>query len=301
MLPNSLPNSLPLSLPNPRRCLLFVPGARPDRFEKALATNADQVCIDLEDAVPLADKVTARRATLDFIAAAGICRSELGLRINRATTDLGRADLVAIASGGFRPAFVMLPKVESAEEILGVLDVLNHAEIPLIAQLESPHAVFEARLIARATRRVQALMFGCFDYAVAARIKPAYDGWLWARGMIAAAAAEAEIGVIDVPSLEIKDLAEVALDTQRVMDLGFTNKSAIHPAQVDAIQRAFLPTSHELAYAEKVVAAMKAADGAAIAVDGKLVDRPIELAALRVIELAKLGLRDKDSKLAQVA
>jgi citrate lyase beta subunit len=94
---------------------------------------------------------------------------------------------------------------------------------------------------------------------------------------------------------------EVALETQRVMDLCYTNKSAIHPAQVDAIQRAFLPTSHELAYAEKVVAAMKAADGAAIAVDGKLVDRPIELAALRVIELAKLGLRDKDSKLAQVA
>lgn len=284
---------------NPRRCLLFVPGSRPDRFEKALATGADQVCIDLEDAVPLADKATARRATLDFIAAATQSRGELGLRINNATTELGRADLVAIASGGFRPAFVMLPKVESANEILGVLHILCHAEIPVIAQLESPHAVFEARSIARAARRVQALMFGGFDYAVAARVKPGYDGWLWARGMIAAAAAEAEIGAIDVPSLEIKDLAAVATHTQRVIDLGFTNKSAIHPAQVDAIQRAFLPTSDELAQAEKIVAAMQAANGAAIAVDGKLVDRPIELAALRVIEIAKLGLRETDSNMAQ--
>jgi citrate lyase beta subunit len=288
-------------LPNPRRCLLFVPGSRPDRFDKALASDADQVCIDLEDAVALADKATARRATLDFIAAAGPLRSELGLRINNATTALGRADLVAISSGGFRPAFVMLPKVESADEILRVLEVLNHAEIALIAQLESPHAVFEARAIANATKQLQALMFGGFDYAVAARIKPGYDGWLWARGMIAAAAAEAETGAIDVPSLEIKDVPEVALDTQRVMDLGFTSKSAIHPAQVDVIQRAFLPTSHELAHAEKVVAAMQAADGGAIAVDGKLVDRPIELAAIRVMELAKLGLRDTDTRLANVA
>lgn len=286
---------------NPRRCLLFVPGSRPERFEKALASDADQVCIDLEDAVPLADKATARQATLDFIAAAGSLRSELGLRINNATSALGRADLVAISSGGFRPAFVMLPKVESADEILRVLEILNHAEIPLIAQLESPHAVFEARAIANATKQLQALMFGGFDYAVAARIKPGYDGWLWARGMIAAAAAEAETGAIDVPSLEIKDVPEVALDTQRVMDLGFTSKSAIHPAQVDVIQRAFLPTSHELAHAEKVVAAMKAANGGAITVDGKLVDRPIELAAIRVMDLAKLGLRDTDTRLANVA
>lgn len=286
---------------NPRRCLLFVPGSRPERFEKALASDADQVCIDLEDAVPLADKATARQATLDFIAAAGSLRSELGLRINNATSALGRADLVAISSGGFRPAFVMLPKVESADEILRVLEILNHAEIPLIAQLESPHAVFEARAIANATKQLQALMFGGFDYAVAARIKPGYDGWLWARGMIAAAAAEAETGAIDVPSLEIKDVPEVALDTQRVMDLGFTSKSAIHPAQVDVIQRAFLPTSHELAHAEKVVAAMKAANGGATTVDGKLVDRPIELAAIRVMDLAKLGLRDTDTRLANVA
>jgi citrate lyase subunit beta/citryl-CoA lyase/(S)-citramalyl-CoA lyase len=110
--------------------------------------------------------------------------------------------------------------------------------------------------------------------------------------MIAAAAAEAEVGAIDVPSLEIKEVSTVGRETLDVIDIGFTSKSAIHPAQVDAIQRAFLPTTNEVAHAKKVIDAIDAANGAAIAVDGKLVDRPIELAARRMVALASLGLRD---------
>jgi citrate lyase subunit beta/citryl-CoA lyase/(S)-citramalyl-CoA lyase len=119
--------------------------------------------------------------------------------------------------------------------------------------------------------------------------------------MIAAAAAEAEVGAIDVPSLEIKDAAVVEAETMDVIELGYTAKSAIHPAQVDAIQRAYLPTAKELAQAEKILTAIGAANGAAIAVDGKLVDRPIELAAQRTVELARLGLRDATTPLANVA
>ncbi len=293
---------------NPRRCLLFVPGVRADRFQKALDTGADQVCIDLEDAVPLADKASARHTTLEFIASANTSHAhhgELGLRINNVLTEHGQADLAAIAASRARPAFIMLPKVESAAEILKAQHILNLSDFPFIAQLESPHAVFEARNIARASNRVQALMFGGFDYAVAARIKPGYDGWLWARGMIAAAAAEAEIGAIDVPSLEIKRLQSVEDDTQKIIALGFTGKAAIHPAQVDAIQLVYLPTSHEVAKAEKILAAIRAvagsANSAAIAVDGKLVDRPIELAAQRIVELAKLGVRDEQLNLANIA
>jgi citrate lyase beta subunit len=288
---------------NPRRCLLFVPGSRPERFEKALATDVDQVCIDLEDAVPLADKASARLATLEFIAAQrdAIRRSELGLRINSVTSELGQADIAAIAASRAKPAFVMLPKVEDASEIHVALHVLNGSGVPLIAQLESPHAVFEARTIAKSSPRVQALMFGGFDYAVAARCKPSYDAWLWARGMIAAAAAEAEIGAIDVPSLEIKALDVVAEDAARMIALGFTGKAAIHPAQVDVIQRAYLPTAAEVSLAQKVVDAISTANGGAIAVDGKLVDRPIEMAAQRVLELAKLGVRDATPNLQCVA
>jgi citrate lyase beta subunit len=288
---------------NPRRCLLFVPGARPERFQKALDADADQVCIDLEDAVPLSDKASARLATLDFIlsVAGNDSRSELGLRINNVMSDLGQADLAAIAASRARPAFVMLPKVESAAEVLSALHILNNTDVPVIAQLESPHAVFEARSIARASQRVQALMFGGYDYAVAARAKPTYDGWLWARGMVAAAAAEAEIGALDVPSLEIKNLEAVSRETDDVIALGFTGKAAIHPAQVAAVQSAYLPTEVEVAQATKIIAAIREANGAAIAVDGKLVDRPIELAALRMMELAKLGLRDVQLHLTNIA
>jgi citrate lyase beta subunit len=276
---------------NPRRCLLFVPGARADRFAKALASGADQICIDLEDAVALADKETAREASYDFFAQSSTGSVELGVRINTISSVLGIADLKRLIERGVQPAFVMLPKIESADEIAIADKLLSGTAIPLIAQLESPRAVFEARNIAKVTRRLQALMFGGFDYAVAARVKPGRDGWLWARGQIAAAAAEAEVGAIDVPSLDIKNLQEIATETEHVISLGFTSKAAIHPAQIAAIQNVFLPTVEENAHAQKVLEAVANAKDAAIAVDGKLVDRPIELAARRITQLAMLGLR----------
>jgi citrate lyase beta subunit len=276
---------------NPRRCLLFVPGARADRFVRALASGADQVCIDLEDAVALADKETAREATYDFIAQSSTGSTELGVRINTISSALGIADLKRLIERGIQPAFVMLAKIESANEMMIADKLLAGTAIPLIAQLESPRAVFEARNIAKVTRRLQALMFGGFDYAVAARVKPGRDGWLWARGQIAAAAAEAEVGAIDVPSLDIKNLQEIAAETEHVISLGFTSKAAIHPAQIAAIQNVFLPTIEENARAQKVLEAVANAKDAAIAVDGKLVDRPIELAARRIAQLSILGLR----------
>ncbi len=276
---------------NPRRCLLFVPGARADRFQKALASGADQVCIDLEDAVALTDKETAREATYDFMVQPPTGSAELGVRINTISSALGITDLKRLIERGVQPAFVMLPKIESADEIMIADKLLSGTAIPLIAQLESPRAVFEARNIAKAARRLQALMFGGFDYAVAARVKPGRDGWLWARGQIAAAAAEAEVGAIDVPSLDIKNVQEIAAETEHVIALGFTSKAAIHPAQIAAIQNVFLPTVEENAHAKKVLDAVANAKHAAITVDGKLVDRPVELAARRIAQLSMLGLR----------
>ncbi len=278
-----------------QRCLLFVPGARADRFSKACDAGADQVCIDLEDAVGLADKVTARAATFDFIAQYTNNQTQLGVRINCISSDLGVADLTDIAARDLQPAFIMLPKVESPADIALAQQILGAklcAKVPLIAQLESPHAVFEARAIAKATTNLQALMFGGFDYAVAARVTPGYNGWLWARGQIAAAAAEAEVGALDVPCLDINNADLVARETAAVIELGYTGKAAIHPAQITAIQNAFLPTRAQAAHAQKVLDAVAASPNAAIAVDGKLVDRPIELAAQRVAQLALLGVRN---------
>lgn len=278
-------------LTNPRRCLLFVPGSRPERFEKAVATGADQVCIDLEDAVAPADKETARAAVLAFLADAPAGHSEIGLRVNPVSTDLGRADLSALATSAARPAFVMLPKVESAAELAAADALLAGLDTQFIVQIETPKGLLDARQIVAASARVQALMFGGFDYIVALRGRACWESFFHPRVQLATVAAEANVGCMDVPFLDIKDDAGLVEETERAMALGFTAKAAIHPAQVRPIQNAYLPTEAEYERARKVVDALAASGGEAIALDGKLVDRPIEIAAQRALALGAHGLR----------
>ena len=278
-------------LTNPRRCLLFVPGSRPERFAKAVATGADQVCIDLEDAVAPGDKETARAAVIDFLAQAQAGGNEIGLRVNPVSSELGKADLAALAAAGVRPAFVMLPKVESAAELAAADAALAAIDTAFIVQIETPKGLLDAREIVAASPRVQALMFGGFDYIVALRGRAGWESFFHPRVQLATIAAEANVGCMDVPYLDIKDEAGLRSETDRVIALGFTAKAAIHPAQVDTIQSRYLPTANELDYARRVVAAMADNGGGAVAVDGKLVDRPIEIAAERAIALGQHGLR----------
>ncbi|MGN0857698.1 MAG: HpcH/HpaI aldolase/citrate lyase family protein [Stenotrophomonas sp.] len=278
-------------LTNPRRCLLFVPGSRPERFAKAVATGADQVCIDLEDAVAPGDKETARAAVIDFLAQAQAGSNEIGLRVNPVSSELGKADLAALAAAGVRPAFVMLPKVESAAELAAADAALAAIDTGFIVQIETPKGLLDARQIVAASSRVQALMFGGFDYIVALRGRAGWESFFHPRVQLATVAAEANVGCMDVPYLDIKDEAGLREETDRVIALGFTAKAAIHPAQVDTIQSRYLPTANELDYARRVVAAMADNGGGAVAVDGKLVDRPIEIAAERAIALGLHGLR----------
>ena len=278
-------------LTNPRRCLLFVPGSRPERFAKAVATGADQVCIDLEDAVAPGDKETARAAVIDFLAQAQAGGNEIGLRVNPVSSELGKADLAALAAAGGRPAFVMLPKVESAAELAAADAALAAIDTAFIVQIETPKGLLDAREIVAASPRVQALMFGGFDYIVALRGRAGWESFFHPRVQLATIAAEANVGCMDVPYLDIKDEAGLRSETDRVIALGFTAKAAIHPAQVDTIQSRYLPTANELDYARRVVAAMADNGGGAVAVDGKLVDRPIEIAAERAIALGQHGLR----------
>lgn len=275
---------------NPRRCLLFVPGSRPERYAKAIATDADQVCIDLEDAVAPADKDSAREAVLAFLADAPAARSEIGLRLNPVTGDLGRRDLQALAASQAQPAFVMLPKVESADEVRSVADACGR-RIPVIAQIETPKGLLDARAIAAAGEDLQALMFGGFDFIVALRGRACADSFQLPRAQLAVVAAEAGIGCIDVPFLEIQDEAGLLAETERMLALGFTGKAAIHPAQVAPIQQCYLPTQAELDRARRVVQALADSGGEAIQLDGKLVDRPIEIAAQRALALGALGVR----------
>ena len=277
---------------NPRRCLLFVPGSRPERYAKAIATGADQVCIDLEDAVAPGDKDSARVSVFSFLSDAPASYSEIGLRLNPLSTGLGQKDLAVLQASGLAPAFVMLPKVETAAELLPADAALTGRDTALIAQIETPRGLLDARAIAAATPRLQSLMFGGFDFIVALRGRACWESFFHPRVQLAVIDAEAGIGCIDVPFLDIKDEAALVAETDRVIALGFTAKAAIHPAQVDPIQQRYLPTADELERAKRVVAALQANRGEAIQLDGKLVDRPIEIAAERAIALGVHGARD---------
>lgn len=280
------------SIINPRRCLMFVPGSRPERYAKAIATDADQVCIDLEDAVAPADKDSARASVFAFLADTPASRSEIGLRLNPLSTELGQKDLAELEQSGLAPAFVMLPKVESVAELQQADLVLAGRDTMLIAQIETPRGLLDARAIAAATPRLQALMFGGFDFIVALRGRASWESFFHPRVQLAVIAAEAGIGCIDVPFLDIKDEAGLVAETDRVIALGFTAKAAIHPAQVGPIQQCYLPTVDELERARRVLAALQANRGEAIQLDGKLVDRPIEIAAERAIALGAHGARE---------
>jgi len=278
------------ALDNPRRCVLFVPGSRPERYLKALSCDADQVCIDLEDAVGPADKVGAREAALRFLNEQPESRSEVGLRINPIDTELGENDLTALAEAPRMPDFLMLPKVESPEVLISLIARLSERCPPLVALIESPAGLAKADAIAHC-QSMQALMFGGYDFASALRGRPGWDSFFLPRAQLALAAARSGIGFIDVPFLSINDPTALTEETARVIAMGATARAAIHPAQVEIIQQCFLPSEAETSAARRVTQAMADAGGAAVQVDGKLVDRPIELAAQRCLQLARFGTR----------
>ena len=263
------------------RSILFVPGHRPDRFAKALATGADAVVIDLEDAVPPAEKPAARAAALARPAApAGIA---LGIRMNPLPTADGIADLAALL-GAAAPDFLMLPKVEAPEELRIVARAFaGHPRAPqLVALIESAEGLARAAAIA-AEPGCAALGFGGVDLAADLGCQVAWEPLLPHRGALVAAAARSGRGLVDVPFLALDDEAGLAEETRRVAALGFTAKLAIHPRQVATIQSVLTPTPDQADWARRILAALDQAAGGVCVVDGKMVDIPVARAARRVL------------------
>lgn len=263
------------------RSILFVPGHRPDRFAKALATGADAVVIDLEDAVPAAEKPAARAAALARPAApAGIA---LGIRMNPLPTAEGIADLAALL-GATAPDFLMLPKVEAPEELRIVARAFaGHPRAPqLVALIESAEGLARAAAIA-AEPGCAALGFGGVDLAADLGCQVAWEPLLPHRGALVAAAARSGRGLVDVPFLALDDEAGLAEETRRVAALGFTAKLAIHPRQVATIQSVLTPTPDQADWARRILAALDQAAGGVCVVDGKMVDIPVARAARRVL------------------
>jgi (S)-citramalyl-CoA lyase len=275
-----------MSTTSARRCLLFVPGNRPERYQKAIQSGADMVCIDLEDATPLAEKQSARTAALTF-AAQYQGTTELVIRANSLRSAEGLADVLAFRQAACQ-ALLMLAKVEAATEVEIAAQVLGLQDARLIALLESAQGIERAFEIAHAPKLV-ALMFGGADYCAELGAKMSSNALLYPRTRTAAAAASRGLFAIDVPFLDIHDHAGIISETQQVAALGISCKSAIHPAQVAPIQATLRPSESEITQAQALLTAFHASPHAAIAYQGQLIDRPIVLAAQRVLMRAGLA------------
>lgn len=249
--------------------MLFVPGSKPERFAKALASGADCVCIDLEDSVPADGKDEARAAAI-----AGLGDPRLAIRINGLTTRAGVADLLAIAANAVKPPLLFMPKVESAAEIAIARGAIEAESVGLVPLIETVKGLDAATDIA-CEPGVAMVMFGGGDFSAELGVELAWEPLLLARSRLVMACAGAGVPALDVPFIALDDEAGLIAECKKAKALGFAAKAAIHPAQVAGIHSVFRPSAEQISEAEAAEAAFAAAGGAAVRHNGKMLEAPM--------------------------
>ena len=261
---------------------LFVPATRPERFRKAADSGADAIIVDLEDAVPAGEKERARDAlangALDGLSV------PVFLRINSRTTPWHDHDLAA--AGRLPIAGIMLPKTERASDLARVARSLG-PDVPVIALIETAVGVANVRQIAKTSNLAQ-IAFGSVDFALDIAAAHERESLAFARGQIVLFSRVYGLPApLDGVTVATGDPSTLASDSAHAAALGFGGKLAIHPAQIGAIHSAFHPSPQEVDWANRVLAAERAAGGAATQLDGVMIDAPICERARRVLAKAK--------------
>lgn len=273
------------------RSWLFVPGSRPDRFDKALAAGADQVIVDLEDAVAPQDKATARAALAQWLDTPG---PAIVVRINGAQTEWFREDLALLSRP--RVAQVILPKTESAEEIVATAMAFGRqggggrqggrgtADSTVVGLIESALGMANLASLC-AVPGLSRLAFGTIDFQADLGMRGATEDDLapWRAEILMRTRLADLAAPLDGVSTAIDDPESLATDIARARRLGFGGKLCIHPKQVSATNEGFASSLSEIAWAKRVIDAADKSGGGAVAVDGKMVDRPVLLRAQAVL------------------
>ena len=275
------------------RSLLFVPGDRPDRMEKALKSGADALILDLEDSVAATAKPEARRAVAAFLAANESAR--LWVRINPLDSDEADKDLQALLPA--HPDGLVLPKAEggaSVAELARRLAQRGNVTARILAiGTETPAAIFGLGTYG-GHKRLAGLTWGAEDLpaAIGAATSREEDGsfttpYEIARALCLFGAAAAGVAPIETVYPAFRDLDGLAAFAGRARRDGFTGMMAIHPDQVAVINRAFTPSEAELSHARAVVAALAAnPEAGALSLDGRMIDRPHLVQAQRLLAAA---------------
>jgi citrate lyase subunit beta/citryl-CoA lyase len=285
------------------RSALFVPGNRPDRIEKAVQTNADAVIIDLEDAVPLSQKVETRKQVREKIATCG--EKKIIVRVNALHSEFGLDDFNEVIANGL--SGVMVPKVETPSDIRQIDAIVTEVEkkvgiepgsifiLPLIESARGVENAFAIASVRTEPDRFFSLSFGAADFALDMGLAITLSGeeLIYPRARLAVACRAAGLAPpVDTPfMIDLKDRQALEADIRRAIRFGFQGKLCIHPNQVEICNQLFSPTEEEVAYARKVIDTFEKAEAegvAAIQLEGKFIDYPVVERSRRILKMSGL-------------
>ncbi len=280
-----------------RRTMMFVPGNNPGMMADAYIYGPDSIMLDLEDSVTMAEKDTARLLVHNALKTIDYGDTEMVVRINPLNTPYGKKDIEAVVKAGVD--VIRMPKTETAEEVIEVEREIEKVEkeigclgrTQIMAAIESALGVVNAYAIATASKRMMGIALGAEDYSANLKTQRTPEGseLLLARETIVVAARAAGIDALDTVYSNLNDMETFRNEVEAIKKLGFDGKSIINPRQIEVVNEVFAPKEKDIQKSLTILAAIKEAEkkgSGVIAVNGKMVDRPVVLRAQRTIDLA---------------
>ncbi len=280
-----------------RRTMMFVPGNNPAMMADAFIYGPDSIMLDLEDSVTMAEKDAARLLVHNALKTIDYGNTEMVVRVNPLNTPYGKKDVEAVVKAGVH--VIRMPKTETADEIRELEAEIVKVETELgcvgrtqiMAAIESTLGVINAYDIATASKRMMGIALGAEDYSANLKTQRTPEGMelLLARQTIVVAARAAGIDALDTVYSNLNDMETFRKEVELIKSLGFDGKSIINPRQIEVVNEVFAPKEKEIQKSLTILAAIKDAEkrgSGVIAVNGKMVDRPVVIRAQRTIDLA---------------
>lgn len=276
---------------------MFIPGNNPSMMQDAYIYHPDSIMLDLEDSVTVAEKDAARLLVYQALKTVDYGAIERVVRINPLSTPYGKKDIEAVVKGGVD--VIRMPKTETADEVREVEAEIERVEKELgcegrtliMAAIESALGIVNAYNIATASNRMMGIALGAEDYSANLKTQRTKEGTelQLARETIVVAARAAGIDALDTVFSNLNDMDAFRAEVELIKRMGFDGKSIINPRQIEIVNEVFAPKEKDIEKARIILAAMKEAaerGSGVVAVNGKMVDRPVVIRAQRTIDLA---------------
>jgi citrate lyase subunit beta/citryl-CoA lyase len=279
----------------PRRSLLYMPGSNPRALDKARSLPADGLILDMEDSVSPEGKALAREQIGAALEQGGYAHRELMVRINALATEWGQADIEAICAFGSAPDAVLIPKIDTAADVVQAITAFEAAGCPESVDMwimaETPLCILNIAEVAAAHPRLKGIIMGTSDLSKDTRVRHTRDrlGFITALNLCVYAARAHGLDIIDGVQLELQNDELLQYSCEQGRDLGFDGKSLIHPNQIAVTNATFAPDEAEIAGAKDIIEAFEQAQAegkGVVVVKGRLVENLHVEEAKRQLALA---------------